>query len=248
MIAALAPGLVHAQEEAEEAAEPAAQGGTEESRGGDDAGGDAGGGAAGGSPYVPNSGYFRVDTDSLGTQFWFGATHKFGGLSIASDIYVVGPLGEFDIGPSFTFGSLSLTPMVGIVFDFATTNIASLAAPQLYTIFNSGKLYFESWVQLFFNSPFTDGAQDVFYTRNFLQYKLNDWLQIGPQFEVSFALNESVDGAGDDGITSLPIGLVLSLNYGPNNTLMLFGGYEMEAADGTDGIAGRFTFVRYWGD
>ena len=73
------------------------------------------------------SGWFRTDTDSLGTQIWFGGSYPMGSVSIDSDIYVVGTFAEFDLGigiPVVDDDSLSLTflPMVGIGFDYATAN------------------------------------------------------------------------------------------------------------------------------
>lgn len=195
------------------------------------------------------SGWFRVDTDSLETQFWLGATHEVGPIAIASDIYVVGSFAEFDIGPSFSFGNLSLTPMVGIGFDFSNQDLASLIAPQLFTIFDQDKLYVESWIQVFLNDLFNDGAADSAYTRNFVLYKATDQLHIGPQVEVTYQLNDTMDEDGtmtESGLTSLPIGARVNLGYGENNTLGLFLGYDTEAADGSDGVAGRFTFVRTW--
>jgi len=200
----------------------------------------------------PTAGWFRVDTDSLGTQFWLGATHEVGGFSLASDIYVVGSFAELDLGPSFTLGDLALTPMVGIGFDFATTDVASLIAPQLFSIYSKDKIYFESWIQVFLNSIFSDGAQDIAYTRNFLLYKLSDNFAVGPQVEVSYSLNEEAGDvmAGVDGfstgVASLPVGGRVNVGYGKNNTLGLFVGYETKAPDGADAIAGRFTFVRTW--
>lgn len=198
------------------------------------------------------AGWFRVDTDSLGTQLWLGATHNVGGIDIASDIYVVGSFAEFDIGPAFSFGNLAITPMIGIGFDFETTNVASLIAPQLFTIYELDKIYFESWIQVFLNDMFSDGAEDIAYTRNFLLYKLSDAFALGPQVEVSYRIND-FDGdmaagidAFDTGVVSLPVGGRLNLGYGANNTLGLFVGYETEAADGADAVAGRFTFVRTW--
>lgn len=192
------------------------------------------------------SGWFRVDTDSLGTQFWFGATHNVANLAIASDIYVVGTFAEFDIGVALSFGDIALTPMVGIGFDFGSTDVTTLIAPQLFTIFSKDKLYFESWVQLFFNSPFADGAGDDFYTRNFFLYQVNDEVSVGPQVEITYRLNseEGMNGF-DSGVSSLPIGGRINLGYGNNNTLGLFVGYETEDTGG-DNIAGRFTFVRTW--
>lgn len=186
------------------------------------------------------AGWFRVDTDVLSTQFWFGATHEIGGIAIASDIYVVGSFAEFDIGPAFSFGNLALTPMVGIGFDFATQNATTLIAPQLFTIYSADKIYFESWIQVFVNSLFADDGADSIYTRDFLLYKFNDTIAAGVQAELTY----EYEGAED--ITSLPVGGRANVNYGKNSTLGLFLGYETEATDGTDGIAGRFTFIRTW--
>ena len=107
------------------------------------------------------SGYMRVDTDALGTQFWFGATHTLGGFDIGSDIYVTGTTGELDIGPSFAVGPASLLPMAGIVFDYGTTDVTTLVAPQLFTILDLGDsgLYFESWIQFFLGSPFDEDGE-----------------------------------------------------------------------------------------
>ena len=193
------------------------------------------------------SGWFRVDTDSLQTQFWLGATHDFGGLAIASDIYVVGSFAEFDIGPSFSFGNLALTPMVGVGFDFESSNLSAIIAPQLFTIYDIEKLYFESWVQVFLLSPVEDGAGDDFYTRNFVLYKASDELSVGPQIEATYRLNsEDGDEGFESGLSSLPIGGRVNLGYGANNTLGIFLGYDTKGDESTDQIAGRFTFVRSW--
>lgn len=196
------------------------------------------------------TGWFRVDTDSLETQFWLGATHSVGSFAIASDIYVVGSFAEFDIGPSFNFGSVTLTPMAGIGFDFETQNLASLIAPQLFTIVDLDQVYFESWIQLFFNGMFDDSVGDVAYTRNFALYKAGKKIAVGPQVEVSYQLDDVMDDTGmvasTSGVTSLPVGGRVNLGYGKNNTLGLFLGYDTKAADGSDGVAGRFTFIRTW--
>ncbi|MEM9491454.1 MAG: hypothetical protein AAGC55_20075 [Myxococcota bacterium] len=159
---------------------------------------------------------------------------------------MVGTFAELDVGVALSFGDLALTPMVGIGFDFGTQDVATLIAPQLFTIYSSGAIYFESWIQGFFNSPFADDVQDTLYTRNFVLYQLNDTLSIGPQVELTLGLNETVDGAGDDGLVSLPLGARANIAYGANNTLGLFVGIDTEAPDGSDGVTGRFTFVRTW--
>ena len=133
------------------------------------------------------SGWFRTDTDSLGTQIWVGASHPMGSVSIDSDIYVVGSFAEFDLGlgiPVADSDSLSLTflPMVGIGFDYESANgPSSLIAPQLFTYLTAGSIYFESWIQLFFNTPF-DEEDDIRSTRViFSSILLNDTIAIGPQ-------------------------------------------------------------------
>jgi len=201
----------------------------------------------------PTTGWFRIDTDGLDTQFWVGATHSVGSaVKIASDIYVVGSFAEFDIGPAFTFGSLALTPMIGAGFDFKAEN-AAMVAPQLFTIFSQDKFYFESWLQWFMFSPFADGSADTLYTRDFALYKIASEVSVGPQVEVTYQTNKykvlNEDGTMttvEPGILSLPVGGQVSLGYGEKNTLALFLGYDTKAAEDSDGIAGRFTFIRNW--
>ena len=194
------------------------------------------------------SGWFRTDTDSLGTQIWFGASHSIGGISIASDIYVVDTFGEFDLGIGITAVeseemSLSFTPMVGIGFDYASANgPSSLIAPQLFTILEAGPIYFESWIQGFFNSPFDEEATDSFYTRDFILYSINDTVAIGPQVEATIDLGD------DGGLGSLVVGGRINLGYGENNTLGLFVGIETQLDEDSEdtGLTGRMTFVRSW--
>ena len=193
------------------------------------------------------SGWFRTDTDSLGTQIWVGASHSpsfLGGLSLDTDIYVVGTFGELDVGlgiPVVDSDSLSLSflPMVGIGFDYAAPNgPSSLIAPQLFTYLEAGSIYFESWIQGFFNSPF-DYGDDAIYTRNFLLLSLNDTLSVGPQVEVTLDLTNG-------GLGGLAPGLRANVAYGENNTLGVFVGFETQKEDEDTGITGRMTFVRSW--
>ena len=193
------------------------------------------------------SGWFRTDTDSLGTQIWVGASHSpsfLGGLSLDTDIYVVGTFGELDVGlgiPVVDSDSLSLSflPMVGIGFDYAAPNgPSSLIAPQLFTYLTAGSIYFESWIQGFFNSPF-DYGDDSIYTRNFLLLSLNDTLSVGPQVEVTLDLTNG-------GLGGLAPGLRANVAYGENNTLGVFVGFETQKEDEDTGITGRMTFVRSW--
>ncbi|MCG9127807.1 hypothetical protein JT359_09440 [Candidatus Poribacteria bacterium] len=193
------------------------------------------------------SGWFRTDTDALGTQIWVGASHPMGSISIDSDIYVVDTFGEFDIGLGIPVSdsdslSLSLLPMVGIGFDYATANgPTTLIAPQLFTYLTAGSIYFESWIQGFFNSPFDEEGADSLYTRDFVTYSISDTVAIGPQVEATIDLGD------DGGLGSLVFGGRLNLGYGENNTLGLFVGLETQLDDSEDtGLTGRMTFVRTW--
>jgi hypothetical protein len=192
------------------------------------------------------SGFMRVDTDALGTQIWFGATHPLGGLNIVSDIYVLGATGEFDTGLSFTIGeNLILSPMGGIVFDFESTNVKTFV-PQFYVFWTLGKLYLESW-ELTYIGLKDESPPNSFYNRTFLLYSLNDTISIGPQVELlSLNLEDTEDES--DNLISLIVGGGIKLSYGDNNTLGLFLGYETkeETRGENDGIAGRFTFIREW--
>ena len=195
------------------------------------------------------SGWFRTDTDSLGTQIWVGASHSpsfLGSLSLDTDIYVVDTFGELDIGlgiPVVDSDSLSLSflPMVGIGFDYAAADgPSSLIAPQLFTYLTAGSIYFESWIQGFFNSMFDEEAGDSFYTRNFVLLSLNDTLSVGPQVEVTLDLGD------DGGLGSMVVGGRANVGYGENNTLGVFVGFETQKSDEETGITGRMTFVRTW--
>ena len=198
------------------------------------------------------SGWFRTDTDSLGTQIWFGGSHPMGSVSIDSDIYVVGTFAEFDLGlgiPVVDSEDLSLTllPMVGIGFDYASANgPSSLIAPQLFTYLTAGSIYFESWIQGFFNTPF-DYGDDSFYTRDFLLYSLNDTIAIGPQVEASLIL-KGLEEETETGLSSLVVGGRINLGYGENNTLGLFVGFETQLPEDSEdsGLTGRMMFFRSW--
>src|SRR5881394_1262693 len=72
--------------------------------------------------------WFRIDSDGLNLQLWAGATHALTStIGLASDIYVnSGTLGEFDLGPAFTAGPFTVTPMLGIQFDWAAKQAAAI--------------------------------------------------------------------------------------------------------------------------
>ena len=198
------------------------------------------------------SGWFRTDTDSLGTQIWFGGSHPLGSVSIDSDIYVVGTFAEFDLGLGISAIdseglSLNFIPMVGIGFDYASANgPSSLIAPQLFTYLTAGSIYFESWIQGFFNTPF-DYGDDSLYTRDFLLYSLNDTVAIGPQVEAGIIL-KGLEEETETGLSSLVVGGRINLGYGENNMLGLFVGVETQLDDDSEdsGLTGRMTFFRSW--
>ncbi|MCA9627968.1 MAG: hypothetical protein KC766_09890 [Myxococcales bacterium] len=190
-------------------------------------------------------GWFRMDADSLGLQFWAGATHSLGGVDIATDIYVVGSNGEFDIGPALSFGDLTLTPMVGVNFDFAGQRVNPLIAPQLFTVYAGDPIYFESWIQFFIADGVfhSQGEPNAAYTRNFLLFKLGRDVSVGPQIEATIGLNDAAK-PNDKALTSMPVGGAVSLAYGKGSTLLMFLGYEtVEEAQVEDKITGRFTWI-----
>lgn len=213
----------------------------------------------------PVPSYLRLDHDYMfGLQLWAGATYPLtDAIGIATDIYVAenypafgGSLdaqgnftggavqsywGEFDLGPSFTIGKLTLTPMVGVAFDWAAKRAVAINGPQLYTVFNHDKIYFESWVWTLFYSAFRkDGPNDYIHTRNWLLYKLTDVIALGPQLEYSYDLEAKQTVLG------FPVGGHVELAYGAGNSLGLFLGYDTKksthAADDSAAV-GRITFV-----
>jgi hypothetical protein len=195
------------------------------------------------------AGWFRIDSDLGGLQLWAGASHPLGdGLALATDIYVYGTVGEFDIGPAFSLGPAVLTPMVGLQIDWSEQKAISFV-PQLYTIVDGGSLYFESWIQVFFNDMFVDDATNIFHTRDFLLFKASDYVAIGLEVDLNYAFsNAPTDADGEENaVVWLPVGPHLKLSYGEGSTLELFAGYDL-AAESFDAnkLAGRFTFVQTW--
>jgi hypothetical protein len=195
--------------------------------------------------------WFRIDSDFAGLQLWAGATHPLTDtIGLASDIYVFdfgNSVGEFDIGPAFTAGPFIATPMLGIQFNWSAQKAWSLV-PQFYLVGGPDPIYAELWVQNFLNSVFQDDAINLLYTRLFVDYKVSKYFAIGPQIEMTLALN----GDGDT-LASLPIGgSVMLSNYGSGNALFAFLGVEtQDASKGLAGegfednaLAGRLTFVK----
>ena len=189
--------------------------------------------------------WFRIDSDLGGLQLWAGATHMISdSFGIASDIYVTsGALGEFDIGPSFVAGPIFITPMIGLQKDFANHRAAALV-PQLYITGGPDPIYMELWVQNYAYSVFDKGAPNSIYGRFFIDYKIGKYFGIGPEIEATLALNDGAKNAAGDSLTSLPIGANIMLsNYGKNNTLYIFSGYETADTPNDAHLAGRLTFV-----
>jgi hypothetical protein len=212
----------------------------------------------------PVPSYFRFDHDYMfGLQLWAGATYPLtDSLGLATDIYVAenypyvsggadAPTavqswwGEFDIGPALTLGPVTLTPMAGIAFDWAAKRAVALNAPQLYTVVSLDKFYFESWIWTVLYSPFKDPVyNNYFHTRNWALYKINSTIGVGPQFEFTYLLNDTVLPKGT---SAMPLGAHVELSYGTGNSLGLFLGYELDKdvrdSVGGKGAEGRLTFV-----
>jgi hypothetical protein len=192
--------------------------------------------------------WFRIDSDGGALQLWAGATHSLGdGIGLATDIYVSsGLLGEFDIGPAFTAGPFTVTPMLGIQFDWGQKKADALV-PQLYVTGGPDPFYLELWVQNYLYSIFDyeiegEAPRNYVYFRLFADYKLGKYVAIGPQVEATLA----VSGDGDS-VTSLPIGgNVMLTNYGAGNSLFFFLGTETKDAAKVDdaSLVGRLTFVK----
>ena len=208
----------------------------------------------------PIPSWFRFDVDSLGLQLWAGASHQIGPVSLSSDIYLTQQgTAEFDVGPAFTMGPVTLNPMVGFAFNFMTMEPAALVAPQLFTFVDAKPIYFESWILGSFSSMFDKSVQNYAYSRDFLLYYPIDDFGIGPHLELTVDLNEVVtaddpataddEGRVDEsGLASLQLGGVIGLNYGTGNKLLLYLGYETqeESQAVQNKLAGRFTFIHNW--
>lgn len=205
-------------------------------------------------------GWIRADHDGGALQLWGGATAPLtDGIGLAFDMYVnSGFLGEFDIGPAITVSTLTLTPMIGLQFDWSDRKLAAIV-PQLYLTgpLLDGKLYSELWVQ-YYNYKLTkyqdegNGSFTYLYLRAFSDYKISDNVGVGPEIELQQNFT-----AGQ--IQSLPIGVNVMLNMGANSTFFGFLGYETNKNSNTyptgvdamgnptgsekHNVAGRLTFV-----
>ena len=201
------------------------------------------------------TGWFQIDVDSLGPYFLIGASHPLGGgLSFDSNIYINGNpgldgsrqfLGEYDMGITFPViandsMALLLTPMLGVGFNYANADGPYALYPQIFAILPAGKIFGFHWTISTFKTIFDDQSLNEVYNRTYITYALNDVVAIGPQFE-------SVMGLGDGGgLWALNFGGRLNLNYGENNTLGIYVGYETEKMEDETGLTGRMNFTRRW--
>lgn len=189
-------------------------------------------------------GWFRVDTDSLGTHFLIGATHSVGGVSLESNIFIDDTIGEFDLGVSIPavkgdgFG-ITLLPMLGLGYDFAVPDGPLAIYPHLFVFMPAGKLFLKSWTIGTLYSVFDEDRSNEVYTRNYVTYSLNKTLAIGPQVEAVIV------GSGV-GLVSFVVGPRINIGYGKNNTLGILVGYDTKKKGEETGLTGRLSFIRRW--
>ena len=189
-------------------------------------------------------GWFRVDTDSLGTHFLIGATHSVGGLSLESNIFIDDTIGEFDLGvsiPAVKGNGFSVTvlPMLGLGFDYASPDGPLAIYPHLFVFMPAGKLFLKSWTIGTLKSVFDEDKSNEVYTRNYITYSLNKTIAIGPQIEAVLVGN-------DVGLVSFVVGPRINIGYGENNTLGILVGYDTKKVDDQTGLTGRLSFTRRW--
>lgn len=189
-------------------------------------------------------GWFRVDTDSLGTHFLIGATHSVGGVSLESNIFIDDTIGEFDLGVSIPavkgdgFG-VTLLPMLGLGYDFVAPDGPLAVYPHLFVFMPAGKLFLKSWTIGTLYSLFDADKNNEVYTRNYVTYSLNKTLAIGPQLEAVIVGN-------DVGLVSFVVGPRINVGYGENNTLGILVGYDTKKGEEETGMTGRLSFTRRW--
>lgn len=203
--------------------------------------------AAEAAPAAPAAwpGWFRLDSDAGGLQLWAGATAPLAdGIGLAFDAYVnSGTMGEFDIGPAIAVSSLTLTPMIGAQFDWGNRSFAALV-PQLYLTGSIGPIYEELWLQYYnyksvydYTGKVNPAATSFLYVRAFVDYKINDYIGVGPQLE----LTQDFDAKE---MTSMPVGAnVFFFQAGAGSTFQAFLGYETKKTFGDNHLAGRLSFV-----
>lgn len=212
--------------------------------------------------------WLRLDADRVGVSLWGGSTLNAGALNLSYDLVVTqaypgvvdplqgkefsarvgndyrAPTARLELGPAFSTGGLFLLPKVGLGFDFERKKLGPLV-PQLMTIVEGGPLYVESWAQVYLYDLFDDGSQDSFYTRDMILVALSNAWALGPQVELTVALQNSPGKA----LRSLPIGAAVNTNPVEPLTLGLFLGFETQKAARNsehDFLAGRLTATLLW--
>ncbi len=190
-------------------------------------------------------GWFRVDTDALGTHFLIGATHSVGGVALESNIFIDDTLGEFDLGvsiPAVRGDSFSLTllPMLGLGFDYKAPDGPATIFPHLFVFLPAGKIFLKSWTIGSIHSVFDEERDNEVYTRNYVTYSLNRTVAVGPQFEAVVGLGE------ERTVFSLIFGVRINIGYGENNTLGILTGYDTKITEEQSGLTGRLSFTRRW--
>ena len=189
-------------------------------------------------------GWFRVDTDSLGTHFLIGATHSVGGASLESNIFIDDTVGEFDLGVSIPAVkgegfSITLLPMLGLGFDYAAPDGPLAIYPHLFVFMPAGNLFLKSWTIGTLYSVFDEDRSNELYTRNYITYSLNKTVAIGPQVEAVLVGNSV-------GLVSFVVGPRINIGYGENNTLGILVGYDTKKAEEQTGLTGGLSFTRRW--
>jgi hypothetical protein len=198
---------------------------------------------------TPAPGWMRIDSDFFGLQLWGGGTLPLvDGVGLAMDIYVnqtaTNSYGEFDIGPAITAGPLTLTPMIGAQMDWTSRRAAALV-PQFYATGSLGPMYTELWFQ-FYDYKMFDGASNQINMRLFSDYKISDYVALGPEIDLNWDSVGLLNNKGDvKKVYNLPIGPNLMFsNLGLNSSLIGFIGYETGDPTGHKNHAtGRLTFV-----
>jgi hypothetical protein len=201
----------------------------------------------------PAPGWIRIDSDFFGLQIWGGGTLPLTDtIGLAMDIYtnafVPGTtgnsFGEYDIGPAFTAGPFVLTPMLGLQFDFTAHKAAALV-PQFYVTGGPGPIYSELWFQ-FYDYKIFDGASNQINARLFVDYKISDYIAIGPEVDLNYDSNGFPNADGDlKKVYKLPVGAnVMFSNLGAASALTVFAGYETgDPTGGKNHLTGRLTYV-----
>jgi hypothetical protein len=152
--------------------------------------------------------------------------------------------GELDAGPAITAGPLTLTPMIGLQFDFAAHKAAALV-PQFYVAGGIGPIYTELWFQ-FYDYKIFDGPSNQINFRLFADYKISDYVAIGPEVDVNYDSVGFLNNKGENKkVYKLPIGPNLMIsNLGAGSSLTAFVGYETgDPTAGKNHLAGRLTYV-----